>query len=113
MARLKVQKANHLQDLQRQADALNMECNSLSAQVQSHKVCFVPTTTCRSYNIIYRVTMSAVDTYIISLSQEMFDKLRTEDRAVQIKLEGLKELDNLKQGELFVHITACSHGLIH
>lgn len=37
VARLKVQKANHMPDLQRQADALKMECTSLSAQVQSHQ----------------------------------------------------------------------------
>ncbi|CAD6225401.1 unnamed protein product [Miscanthus lutarioriparius] len=37
VARLKVQKANHMQDLQRRADALKMECTSLSAQVQSHQ----------------------------------------------------------------------------
>ncbi|XP_066392358.1 bZIP transcription factor 30-like [Miscanthus floridulus] len=37
VARQKVQKANHMQDLQHRADALKMECTSLSAQVQSHQ----------------------------------------------------------------------------
>jgi hypothetical protein len=30
----------------------------------------------------------------------MFDKLKTENREAQIKLKGLKEIDELKEGEL-------------
>jgi hypothetical protein len=30
----------------------------------------------------------------------MFDNLKYENREAQIKLKGLKELDNLKEGEL-------------
>jgi hypothetical protein len=38
---VKTQKANHFQDLERRADALKMECTSLSAQVQSGQVCSI------------------------------------------------------------------------
>ncbi|XP_066333442.1 bZIP transcription factor 29-like [Miscanthus floridulus] len=59
VARLKVQKANHLQDVQRQA---------------------------------------VVDIYVICLSEEMVDNLKTEIRELQIKLKGLNEQANLSQG---------------
>lgn len=39
VARLKMQKAKHFQDLKCRTNALKMECSSLSAQVQSRQVC--------------------------------------------------------------------------
>lgn len=40
-AKMKVQEANYIQNLQSRADALKMECSSLSTQVQSQQVCSV------------------------------------------------------------------------
>ena len=107
VARLKVQKANHLQDVQRQADALKMECRSLSAQVQSHQVCSV--VVCRPQHAVIALFL---EWQCRLLSQEMVDSLKTGNRELQIKLKGLNEQAKFET-RWACSLLPCSQGLIH